>query len=451
MADMTPIEARYANRNVPRYTSYPTAPHFGTDVGSQAYSDWLASLPDRPVSLYLHVPFCREICHYCGCNTKASRKDGPIAAYGETLAREIGLVRGLIGTRRPVSHIHWGGGTPSLMPRASFLKIVERLSEAFEILPDCEHAIELDPRTVTPELAETLALAGITRTSLGVQDFDPGVQVAIGRIQPYETVVAAVEALKGAGIEAINFDLMYGLPRQDADAIRYTAERALGLRPSRIALFGYAHVPWFKKNQTLIHEADLPDAPARRMLAEVAREEIVAAGYEAIGLDHFARPDDSMAIALKAGTLHRNFQGYTTDSADILIGLGASSIGRLPQGYAQNAPDVGGWQRAIDEGRVPIVRGVALGEDDRTRAEIIETLMTSYDVDVAEVAARHDVPAESLSDGFERLEELVRDGLVTVDGWRVTVTEAGQPFVRIAAAAFDAYLAAGQARHSVAV
>ncbi|MEI2384254.1 oxygen-independent coproporphyrinogen III oxidase [Breoghania sp. JC706] len=448
---MTPIEARYANRNVPRYTSYPTAPHFSAQVDADAYAGWLADLPDRAVSLYLHVPYCREICHYCGCNTKASRRDGPIAAYGETLIDEIRLVRALIGAPRRASHIHWGGGTPSLMPRASFLKIVETLREGFEIEPDCEHAIELDPRTVTPELAETLAMAGVTRTSLGVQDFDPRVQEAIGRIQPEAVVEAAVAALRGVGLSAMNFDLMYGLPGQSEASIRRTAEHALALEPSRIALFGYAHVPWFKKNQTLIREADLPDAPARRMLAEAARDEIVAAGYVAIGLDHFAHPDDTMAIALADGTLHRNFQGYTTDDADMLIGFGASSIGRLPQGYVQNAPDVAGWQRAIDAGRAPIVRGIALDADDRARADIIEALMTNYVVDVEAVAARHGLDPATLSDGFERLEELVGDGLVEIDGWRVTVTETGQPFVRVAAAAFDSYLAAGHARHSVAV
>ncbi|PTW62092.1 oxygen-independent coproporphyrinogen-3 oxidase [Breoghania corrubedonensis] len=448
---MTPIEARYANRNVPRYTSYPTAPHFSAQVDAQTYAGWLAELPERPVSLYLHVPFCREICHYCGCNTKASRRDGPIAAYGETLAAEIRLVRALIGAPRKVSHIHWGGGTPSLMPRTSFLRIVETVSQGFEIAPDCEHAIELDPRTVTRALADTLALAGITRTSLGVQDFDPTVQEAIGRIQPWETVAAAVDALKGVGLDAMNFDLMYGLPRQSEASIRRTAQRALELAPSRIALFGYAHVPWFKKNQTLISEADLPDASARRMLAEAARDEITAAGYVPIGLDHFARRDDTMAIALADGTLHRNFQGYTTDSADMLIGFGASSIGRLPQGYVQNAPDVAGWQRAVDAGRAPIVRGVALDADDRARADIIEALMTNYEVDVEVIAQRHAVGLDTLADGFERLGELVGDGLVEIDGWRVTVTETGQPFVRVAAAAFDSYLAAGQARHSVAI
>ncbi|WP_321505653.1 oxygen-independent coproporphyrinogen III oxidase [Breoghania sp.] len=448
---MTRIEARYANRNVPRYTSYPTAPHFNAQVGPQTYAGWLANLPDAPLSLYLHVPFCREICHYCGCNTKASRKDEPIAAYGETLIREIRLVRSLIGARRSVSHIHWGGGTPSLMPRTSFLRIMETLHEAFDFAPGHEHAIELDPRTVTAEIAGTLALSKVTRASLGVQDFDATVQEAIGRLQSFDTVATAVGLLRSEGIDAINFDLMYGLPRQTLGAIRETVKRALALEPGRIALFGYAHVPWFKKNQTLIDEAELPEAQARRELADAAREAIVEAGYVAIGLDHFARPDDPMAIALRDGTLHRNFQGYTTDDAQILIGLGASSIGRLPQGYIQNAPDVGGWERAIEAGHPPVVRGIALDENDRTRADIIEMLMTCYEANVETIARRHGMEPEQLADGFERLQEMVDDGLAVIEGWTVRVTDAGKPFVRVAAAAFDSYLANGSARHSVAV
>ena len=448
---MTLIEARYANRNVPRYTSYPTAPHFNAQIGPQTYAGWLADLPDAPLSLYLHVPFCREICHYCGCNTKASRKDEPIAAYGETLIKEIRLVRSLIGARRSVSHIHWGGGTPSLMPRTSFLRIMETLHEAFDFAPGHEHAIELDPRTVTAEIAGTLAMSKVTRASLGVQDFDATVQEAIGRLQSFDTVATAVGLLRNEDIDAINFDLMYGLPRQTLGAIRETVKRALALEPGRIALFGYAHVPWFKKNQTLIDETDLPEAQARRELADAAREAIVEAGYVAIGLDHFARPDDPMAIALRDGTLHRNFQGYTTDDAQILIGLGASSIGRLPQGYIQNAPDVGGWERAIDAGHPPVVRGIALDENDRTRADIIEMLMTCYEANVETIARRHGMKPEQLADGFERLQEMVDDGLAVIEGWTVRVTDSGKPFVRVAAAAFDSYLANSSARHSVAV
>lgn len=446
------IELKYATRSVPRYTSYPTAPHFGDGVDGALYASWLAGLGDEaPVSLYLHVPYCRAICHYCGCHTKAALKDDPVIDYARGLVAEIALVRAAIGRRLRVGHIHWGGGTPSLLPIPSFRAVVAALREAFEILPTAEHAMELDPRTVTPELAAALAEAGITRASLGVQDFDEAVQVAIGRIQPIETVTAAVDALRGAGIAAINFDLMYGLPHQTAATIRRTIELAHGFSPSRIALFGYAHVPWFKKHQRLIDEAALPGATERIALERTARAALADYGYEPIGLDHFALPNDDMAIAAKSGDLHRNFQGYTTDTCDTLIGFGASSIGQTAFGFVQNDPDIGRWRRAIEKDNLPIAKGKAVDDDDRLRAAIIERIMCDYAVDLDAVCAAHGVTTDAVADAFERLEEPARDGLVAIDGHRLTVSEAGKPLVRIVAAAFDVYLARAAARHSVAV
>lgn len=446
------IELKYATRSVPRYTSYPTAPHFGDGVDGALYASWLAGLGDEaPVSLYLHVPYCRAICHYCGCHTKAALKDDPVIDYAQGLVAEIALVSTAIGRRLRVGHIHWGGGTPSLLPIPSFRAVVAALREAFEILPTAEHAMELDPRTVTPDLAAALAEAGITRASLGVQDFDEAVQVAIGRIQPIETVTAAVEALRGAGIAAINFDLMYGLPHQTAATIRRTIELAHGFSPSRIALFGYAHVPWFKKHQRLIDEAALPGATERIALERTARAALADYGYEPIGLDHFALPNDDMAIAAKSGDLHRNFQGYTTDTCDTLIGFGASSIGQTAFGFVQNDPDIGRWRRAIEKGNLPIAKGKAVDDDDRLRAAIIERIMCDYAVDLDAVCAAHGVTTGAVADAFERLEEPARDGLVAIDGHRLTMSEAGKPLVRIVAAAFDVYLARAAARHSVAV
>ncbi len=446
------IDLKYATRSVPRYTSYPTAPHFDDGVDGARYGGWLAGLSaDRPISVYLHVPYCRAICHYCGCHTKAALKDDPVIDYALGLIEEITLVAKAAGRRLPVGHIHWGGGTPSLLPIPSFEAVVAKLREVFDILPSAEHAMELDPRTVTPELAAALARAGVTRASLGVQDFDETVQKAIGRIQPIETVTAAVEALRGAGIAAINFDLMYGLPHQSAATIRNTIELAHGFGPSRIALFGYAHVPWFKKHQRLIDEAALPGASERFALERTARAALAEFGYEAIGLDHFALPSDEMAVAAKSGDLHRNFQGYTTDSCDTLIGLGASSIGQTEHGFAQNDPDIGRWRKAVEAGRLPIAKGKALDADDRLRAAIIERIMCDYAVDLDAVCAAHGVPTAAVADAFERLDEPARDGLVTVEGHRLTITEAGRPLVRIVAAAFDVYLARAAARHSVAV
>lgn len=449
---MTSLELRYATLSVPRYTSYPTAPHFSEEVTAADYGAWLKAIPsDQPLSLYLHVPFCQEMCHYCGCNTKATKKIAPVVAFAETLQREIALVVDHLGRNRPVQHIHWGGGTPSLLPRDAFLSILNQLQEAFQFTDDLEHAIELDPRTVTPHLAQTLTMGGINRASLGVQDFDHAVQQAIGRVQSFECVEMACHALRDVGITDINFDLMYGLPHQTPETLSQTVALTRKLAPGRIALFGYAHVPWFKKHQQLIDEAALPDASARIALSDVARNALIDAGYTAIGLDHFALPDDSMAIALREGTLRRNFQGYTTDKANTLIGFGPSSIGFLPMGYVQNTHETRVWTRQVEQDHLPIKKGIAVSEDDLCRAHIIERLMTIYRVDVAEASELYGVPLSSFADCFERMKPLTEDGLVTISGDRVEVTQVGERYVRVIAAAFDAYIHASAARHSVAV
>lgn len=451
----------HALRNVPRYTSYPTAPHFHTGVTGETYSGWLDSLTTADtLSLYLHVPFCRELCHYCGCHTKATRKDAPLKAYAATLAREIGLTGEHIGQAGPVRHIHWGGGTPSLLPREGLIELTGLMRVLFDFAPDLEHAIELDPRLVSPALADTLATIGINRASLGVQDFDPDVQKAIGRVQPYDVVARAVDHLRTAGLTDLNFDLMYGLPDQTVDTILDTVSKTLSLAPGRIALFGYAHVPWMRRHQRLIDESALPSAAERIELADAARAALLEAGYVAVGLDHFARSDDSMAIALADGSLKRNFQGYTTDQGDNLIGFGVSSIGRLANGYVQNLPDVANWRRAVEAGRLPVSKGLALSSNDRARGRIIEDLMTGYACDLGPVISAHGLTTGDLEDAFAALQELADDGLVQVDlntndNARVEVTEAGRPYVRLAAAAFDSYLAdslaSGKARHSAAI
>ncbi|WP_436642559.1 oxygen-independent coproporphyrinogen III oxidase [Microbaculum sp. FT89] len=449
---MDPHLIHYATRNVPRYTSYPTAPHFTDPVDAQGTDDWLAALPaEARVSVYLHVPYCRSMCHYCGCHTKAVRRPEPVAEYADTLKREIALAADRLGGRRRLVHLHWGGGTPSLLDPDDFQALADLVRSRFDVTADAEHAIELDPRTVTPALVASLARAGVNRASLGVQDFNPTVQAAIGRVQSHRRVVEVVEALTRAGIGAINMDLMYGLPHQTAKEVERSADLAAALAPARIALFGYAHVPWMKTHQRLIDAAALPGAVERIEQAEAAAARLVAHGYVPVGIDHFARPDDPLAIAARTGTLRRNFQGYTTDPADALIGFGASSIGRLPQGYVQNAADVGGWRRAIEAGRLPIARGKVLSGQDRARAEIIERLMCDFAVDAEAVFARHGLAAETLADADAALEPLIDDGIAVRDGARIVVPDDRRMFVRLVASAFDAYLPQGAARHSVAV
>ena len=436
---------------VPRYTSYPTAPHFSADVGADAYGSFLdqVATEDSPVSLYVHIPFCHSICHYCGCTTKASRRYAPIETYVEVLRAEIAMVATRIGRRR-VSHIHWGGGTPNLLSTAAFEAIVGDFHRCFDIDSGTEHAIELDPRHLGDGRARFLASIGVNRASLGVQDFDPAVQAAIGRVQPAETVAGAVEQLRGAGISSLSFDLIYGLPEQSVSSIQRTVETAIALAPDRISLFGYAHVPWFRVNQKLIDASKLPGSEQRLELERTAHGSIGAAGYMPIGIDHFAKPNDAMALALSNRTLRRNFQGYTTDRADMLIGFGASSIGRTPAGYAQNVTDTGNWRERIAGGRFATERGRVLTPEDRLRADVIEQILCFFDADLAATAARHGADPAAFAADLDKLAPLVRAGWVAVNDGRIIVVRHGAELARLVASAFDAYLGTG-GRHSVAV
>ena len=435
-----------AERNVPRYTSYPTAPHFTADVGPEVYADWLGRLPRQAtVSLYIHVPFCSELCFYCGCNTRAVRRREPVEAYAAHLLGEIALLGGLAA--RKLTHLHWGGGTPSILGPQWLETIAARLAALFDLRGLKEHAIELDPRRLDRALVRTLADIGVTRASLGMQDASPQVQRAIGRIQPFDIVECAADWLREAGIEDLNIDLMYGLPGQSAREVARSAELAASLKPQRLALFGYAHVPWFKTHQRLIDEAALPGLSARLEQAQVAAETLQGLGYLPVGLDHFALPSDALAIAARDQRLRRNFQGYTTDAADALIGLGASAIGRLPQGFVQNAPDVAGYARAVGNGRFATMKGLALTDDDRLRAAVIERLMCDLEVDLDELEGGAHYFARELA----TFHSLAQEGLVRVEGHRVAMTPQARPFVRIAAAVFDAYLGSGEKRHSLAV
>jgi oxygen-independent coproporphyrinogen-3 oxidase len=437
------------DQRLPRYTSYPTAPHFTPHVGPDLYASWLDALDARlPVSLYLHVPFCEQLCHYCGCHTAVARDAGRIAHYAQLLVRELELVGDAIGRRQTVTHIHWGGGTPTALAPDDFLAISDKIRETFAVAENAEIAIEIDPRRLAPSHIAAFAAAGINRASLGVQDLDPVVQQAIGRVQSFDQTSRAVDALRKIGISSISFDLMYGLPFQTEESVARSVATALALKPSRVSLFGYAHVPWMKKHQELIPADALPGGPARLAQMHAAEAQLAAAGYVAIGLDHFARPDDPLAAALSTGRLHRNFQGYTTDAAPALIGVGASSIGYLPQGYVQNAPHLKAYRESIERGRLATARGVMLTEDDRRRRRIIEQLMCNLSVDLADHAAD---PREAFATELARLSELADQGLARVAGSRVIVPDAMRPFVRHVAAAFDIYLRPSETRHSRAV
>ena len=443
---MDPRLIPYAERPAPRYTSYPTAPHFHAGVNDDTYARWLTELtPETKLSLYLHVPYCREICAYCGCNTFASRADGPILDYAQLLTREIEHAAALTPAKQ-ITSIAWGGGTPNILPPGTFLALVERLKQRFDFSTLVEHGVEVDPRLLTGQHAEAFANAGVTRASLGVQDLNPHVQEAIGRVQPEAIVQRAINMLRAEGIGELNIDLMYGLPHQSIEDARHSAETAASWKPNRVTVFGYAHVPWFKARQRLIDESALPGTEARFDQAEAVRETLEALGYVAIGFDHFARPDDPLAIAAQNGELTRSFQGYAQDDCDALIGFGASAISTLPQGYAQNAPQVSLYSAAIGQGDFATVRGVETSAEDKARRDIINRLLCDFTIDLDAFGS-----VDAFAAALAHLQPLIADGLATRDGARISVTKLGRPFARLIAEAFDTYRPQSEARHSRAV
>ncbi len=449
---MTPeLLARY-DRRVPRYTSYPTAPHFHPGVGAERYAEWLRSLPpDRTISLYVHVPFCDTLCWFCGCHTKIVKRYDPVARYRDLLFAEIDLLATMIGRQHPLGHIHFGGGSPTILSGDDLCRLGEHLHRHFAISDSAEFAVEIDPRGMSRDKVASLAAIGVSRASIGLQDINPKVQRAVNRMQPLSTTREVVDWLRTAGIDAINVDLMYGLPHQDLPGIGRTIDAALSLSPDRLALFGYAHVPWMKRHQRLIDEAALPDTVTRWTQFDHARKRLKAAGYRPIGLDHFARPDDPLAQAASQGRLRRNFQGYTVDAADALIGLGPSAIGALPEGYVQNLVPLHDWRDAIADGRLAISRGLILSDEDRLRRAVIERLMCDLEVDLAGIATRFGRDPDHFIPELEPLDQLQADGLVERDGMTVRVPAEARPLVRIAAAVFDTYLTTGETRHVRAV
>lgn len=443
---MDPRLLKYAQANAPRYTSYPTAPHFDASVDDGVFRRWLGELPsEASVSLYLHQPYCRQMCWYCGCHAFALRRDAPLADYVAALVREIDLVAAATGAKS-IHEIHWGGGTPNLLSAERFATIVSRLGARFDLRSLRRHAIEIDPRMLTRDQAQAFKAAGVNRASLGVQDLDSAVQAAIGREQPFEQVQDAVARLREAGVAALSFDLMYGLPRQTEASVRDTARRAASLQPARFSVFGYAHVPWFKTRQRLIDETALPDASARLALAEAIRDTLEREGYVAIGYDHYARPDDPISTAAQTGALTRNFQGFVEASCDALIGLGPSAISTLPQGYAQNEAEVGAWRARVEAGALTVRRGRAVTDEDRLRRDIITRLLCDFRIDLDGFGGR-DAYGRELS----ALTPLAHDGLVQIDGPNLTIPDAARPFARVVAQTFDAYRDAGAARHARAV
>jgi oxygen-independent coproporphyrinogen III oxidase len=443
---------KYAGSTVPRYTSYPTAPHFSTHFPPATYQEWLGRLdPNEPISLYLHVPFCKQQCWYCGCNMKLAARYSPVATYVQNLLQEIDLIAAALPARMPVSHLHFGGGTPTVLEPEDLAAVMARVGMRFHLLPNAEIAIESDPRTLTDSMIQRIGALGFNRASFGVQEFDPQVQAAINRIQPPEMVERAIVGFRAAGVPNINFDLIYGLPHQTTAALCRTVEQCAAMRPDRIALFGYAHVPWVAKNQRMIADDSLPTASERAEQARAAAAALVANGYIQIGIDHFARPGDSLAVAAAEGRLHRNFQGYTSDAARTLIGIGATSIGRTPQGYVQNASETGAWSRAVAAGKLPVARGHALGEQDKLRSYVIERIMCDGSIDLGAAGRALGFADDWYAEEIPTLLQMREDRLLSFADGKLSLNPEGLPLARVAAAVFDTYLRDSTARHSVAV
>ena len=439
-----------AAKAVPRYTSYPTAVDFTPAVGPERQALALLGVaPDTPVSLYIHVPYCREICWYCGCNTGAIGRPGRLDAYVDALLAEVALVAGLMDGR--VSSIHFGGGSPNALSPAQLLRLADAIRDRFGVDSAAQWAMEIDPRGFDAADADTLAAIGVRRVSIGVQTFAPAIQRAINRVQPYEQVAQVVDRLRGVGIADLNVDLMYGLPRQRDEDIAETIAAALTLDPARVAMFGYAHLPAMIPRQRMIDAADLPDPQHRFAHSALAHDLLVDAGYAPIGFDHFARASDPLALAASTGRLHRNFQGFTEDNAAVVIGIGASAISQFDGLIVQNEKHVGRYRAAIAGGHLAATRGVVRTAEDRLRGAIIERLLCDGEVDLAAVCGAHRLPLTSLLDALTALAPLEARGVARWCGGRLYLDDADRGYRRLVAAAFDARRRRAGAPASLAV
>ena len=437
----------------PRYTSYPTADRFVEAVGEPGY---LQALDQRrtgpaamalPLSLYVHIPFCESLCYYCACNKIITKHHERSAPYLRYLSKEVDLHVQHIGAGQSVSQLHLGGGTPTFFSDDELSELMAMLRRNFNLVPGGEYSIEVDPRTVTAERLSHLARLGFNRLSFGVQDFDPIVQKAVHRVQPAEQVFALVEAARGIGFESINVDLIYGLPKQTPESFDRTLAQVAELRPDRIALYAYAHLPERFKPQRRIIAIDLPGAPNKVAMLARSLAAFEQAGYVYVGMDHFALPNDALAVAKRQGRLHRNFQGYSTQPDCDLIGLGVSAIGKVGATYSQNAKSLEEYQDLLDQGHLPVVRGLAVSRDDLLRRAVIMALMCQGRVQFESIELSHLIDFKRyFASELQRLAVMQDDGLVTVSDSAIQVTPMGWFFVRGVAMVFDKYLQADRTR-----
>lgn len=435
---------RYGGRG-PRYTSYPTALQFSEEVDAGTYEQYarLSNRRPRPLSLYVHIPFCRSLCYYCGCNKVVTRNQARVDRYLEMLHREIELQSGLFDPSRKTRQLHFGGGTPTYLEFTQLALLMEALDEGFRFEPagKREFSIEVDPRTVEHGSMHQLADLGFNRISLGIQDFDPDVQRAVNREQTRDAIHALVNDARSHGIESISFDLIYGLPLQSVTSFDETLDIVIGMRPDRLAVYNYAHLPERFKGQRMIRDADIPSPQTRLEILHHTIDRLMDAGYEYVGMDHFALPGDELVLARHDGTLQRNFQGYSTHGDCDLIGLGASSISSIGELYAQNAVTTADYEASLKSGSLPVVRGIVVDADDQRRADVIQTLMCFDRLPFDDFERRHGINFEAyFGTELERLTPLARDGLVDIDDAGISITPSGRLLLRSIAMVFDRHL-----------
>ncbi|WP_432450573.1 oxygen-independent coproporphyrinogen III oxidase [Aliiroseovarius marinus] len=424
---------------VPRYTSYPTAPHFKPGLGPDTLADWIKAIPQGDkISLYVHIPFCRRLCWFCACRTQGTSTAEPVAAYVESLKQELSTIKGLLAPGISMEHLHWGGGTPTLLQPEMITDLTAAILDTMPLADNAQFSVEIDPSEVDGARMDALAAGGMNRASIGVQDFDPMIQEVIGRPQSYEVTKETVDGLRARGIDSLNMDILYGLPHQNTARITDSVEKLISLGPDRVALFGYAHVPWMARRQTLIPTEALPSAEERLELYNTARDLFIANGYDEIGIDHFALPTDGLAKAHKAGTMKRNFQGYTEDTSKVLMGVGASSIARYPQGYAQNEPATAKYQAAARAGTLASAKGHVFSGDDIARGRVIEELLCYFRADLAAIAQEQNLPVETLLGWVEGLEAAMPDTTTLIDNV-LAIRDSARPVARMIARHFDAY------------
>lgn len=428
----------------PRYTSYPTAMEFTPSLTEQQYINWVrdSNTGGKALSLYVHIPFCAHVCYYCGCNKVVTADRSKAGPYLERLYREIRLQAALVDPDRKVEQLHWGGGTPTFLSDGELYQLMDVLRENFHLTEDDsgEYSIEIDPREIREETLPLLHDIGFNRISFGVQDFNPEVQEAVHREQSDEQTFGALRQARELKFRSINIDLMYGLPRQTLESFSATLDKVIKARPERLSVFNYAHLPERFKPQRRINAEDLPSASDKLAILALTIEKLTGNGYRYIGMDHFALDDDELSVAQRSGTLHRNFQGYSTHSGTDLISMGVSAISSLPGGYSQNSPRLEDYYTSLDESRLPIYRGIAVNEDDCLRREVIQQLICNYTLNVNRIESEFDIDFTTyFEDELHCLESMQQDGLISIGERRLDVSSKGQLLIRNICKVFDRY------------